>query len=199
MLSLHTKTWDWPLFPFITVVDVFFFCQRNENCSVEAYSFFFTPVTFLDDRWAGLTCILLLFLLGIMFQLNAPLAYAGATEHCCSCIRLSILLASFCRVSMFGVFDICDRFFYINPSTFRDWFPRTVRRPRVQGVGLPHSAAIAQITLSSVKLCISIIYVDCFRVLRNETLVQWFNLYCASSSVCIAFRQIVAFLSFGVI
>jgi hypothetical protein len=66
-------------------------------------------------------------------------------------------------------------FFNANSSTFRDWFLRTGMRPLGQWVGIPHSPAIARITLSSVKLCISVIYVDCFRVLWNETLVQLFN------------------------
>jgi len=43
--------------------------------------------------------------------------YAGATDHCCCCIRLFVLMSPFCRVSKFvnfdvRVFDICDRFFF---------------------------------------------------------------------------------------
>ena len=107
--------------------------------------------------------------------------YAGATDHCCCCTRLFVLLAPFCRISKFvnfdvRVFDVCDRFFfYTNASTFRDWFLRTGMRSRGQWVGLPHSSAIAQVSLSTVKLCISVIDVNCFRVLWSETLVQWFD------------------------
>jgi len=38
-------------------------------------------------------------------------------------------------------------------STFPDWIRRIEISPRDQQVSYPHSPAIAQITLSSVKLC----------------------------------------------
>jgi hypothetical protein len=67
--------------------------------------------------------------------------------------------------SMFRFSTFVIVFFYTNASTFRDWFLRTGMRPRCQWVGHPHSPATAQITLSSVNLCISAIYVDC--ILRS--------------------------------
>jgi len=50
-------------------------------------------------------------------------------------------------------------------STFRDCFRRVSR------VGLPDSPAIVQNTLSSVKLCLSLNEVSCFRVSCSETLL----------------------------
>jgi hypothetical protein len=51
LLSLHTKTWDWSLFPFMAVVDVIF-CQQNENGSVEAYKpYFFFFYSSDISRW----------------------------------------------------------------------------------------------------------------------------------------------------
>lgn len=128
--------------------------------------------------------------------------YAVATEHSYCCTRLLVLLTSHCRISKFvnfeiRVFDISDRFFYTSASTFRDWFLRTDMRPRGQWVGFPHSPAIARITLSSMKLCISVIYFKCFRVLRNETLFWWFNVYCASISACIVLKKFARFCASG--
>ena len=47
-------------------------------------------------------------------------------------------------------------------------------------VGFPHSPAIAQLTLGSVKLCLSLREVHCFCVLGNDTILQLFNVFYAS-------------------
>jgi hypothetical protein len=47
-------------------------------------------------------------------------------------------------------------------------------------VGFPHSPAIAQITLSSVNLCLSLRQVHCFCALGNDTIFQLFNVFYAS-------------------
>ena len=46
---------------------------------------------------------------------------------------------------------------------FRDWFRQIVVRPGGWRVGLPRTIIIAQITLSSVKLCLSLSEVYCSR------------------------------------
>jgi hypothetical protein len=45
---------------------------------------------------------------------------------------------------------------------------------------LPHSPATAQITLSSVKLCLSLSEVYCFHALWDEAVLQSFNVLYAS-------------------
>jgi len=53
-------------------------------------------------------------------------------------------------------------------------------------VGFPHSPAIAQITLGSVKLCLSLRQVQCFCALGNDTILQLFNVFYASKK-CLYF------------
>ena len=50
------------------------------------------------------------------------------------------------------------------------------------------TAAIAQITLSPVKLCVSLSEVDCFRALLNDTLLQTCNVCDVSKGVCILLK-----------
>jgi len=47
-------------------------------------------------------------------------------------------------------------------------------------VGFPHSPAIAQITLGSVKLCLSLREVHCFCALGNDTILQLLTVFYAS-------------------
>jgi hypothetical protein len=47
----------------------------------------------------------------------------------------------------------------------------------------PHPPAVAQTTLSSVTLCLSLSQVDRFRALRNENLLQLVNVLCACKPV----------------
>jgi hypothetical protein len=52
----------------------------------------------------------------------------------------------------------------------------------------PHSPAAAQITLSSVKLYLSLSEVDCYCALWNEILLQSLNAFYASKTVCILLK-----------
>lgn len=93
VLPSHTKTRDWSLFPFITVVDVFFLSTKWKwlGRSVQALRFFsYASDAFRDDRWAGHTCLLVLLLQVLMFQLNA---------HTCVrwCYRRMLLLYQIVR------------------------------------------------------------------------------------------------------
>ena len=62
-------------------------------------------------------------------------------------------------------------------STFREWFRRIMMRPHGWLAGYPHSPAIAQITLSSVKLRLSLSQFDCFCSLWHETLLRSLNTF----------------------
>jgi hypothetical protein len=59
-------------------------------------------------------------------------------------------------------------------------------RPHSWQVSFSHSPAIAQITLSSVELCLSLSEVVCSRALWNKTLLQSFNVFYASTN-CLHF------------
>jgi hypothetical protein len=55
-------------------------------------------------------------------------------------------------------------------------------------ISFPHSPATVQITLSSVKPCLSFIEMDCFHALWNDTVLQFFSVYYASKNNCILFE-----------
>ena len=78
--------------------------------------------------------------------------------------------------------------FNTSVSTSCDWFWGTTLWPRGLRVGCPHCPAIVQITLSSVKLCLSLSEVDCRQALLNETFLQWSNVFQASKECFSLFR-----------
>jgi hypothetical protein len=127
VLSLHTKTWDWSLFPFITVVDVILLSTKWKwlGRSLQALVVFLRQWHFkVTAELATRVCDSCFYCVSC-FSLTHSQAYAGATENCCYCTLLFILLVSFYRASKFvtfdvQVFDIYDRnFLYTNASTFR--------------------------------------------------------------------------------
>ena len=61
-------------------------------------------------------------------------------------------------------------------STFCDWCKQSGMRLHGWQIRFPNSPAIAQITLSSSKFCLSLIG-ECFRTLWNETSLQSFNVF----------------------
>jgi len=56
----------------------------------------------------------------------------------------------------------------ITVSAICNWFQQTGTRPCGWQIGFPHSPAIAQITLSSVNLCLSLWEVECFCAWQNK-------------------------------
>jgi hypothetical protein len=78
--------------------------------------------------------------------------------------------------------------FNTSVSTSCDWFWGTTLRPRGLTVGCPHCPVIVQITLSSVKLCLSLSGVDCRQELLNETFLQLSNVFQASKECFSLFR-----------
>lgn len=69
-------------------------------------------------------------------------------------------------------------------STFCDWFLWTGISPCSWQVSFPHSAAILQTTVTSLKFC----EIDCLHSLQNETLFQSLNYCVLSKHVCLHLR-----------
>jgi hypothetical protein len=67
-------------------------------------------------------------------------------------------------------------------STFRDWFRLIEMRPRGWSIGFSQFPAIAQITLSSVKISLSLSEVNCPHTLWNEAVLQSFSVFCTSKN-----------------
>jgi len=72
----------------------------------------------------------------------------------------------------------------LRTSGLHDLSRRFGMRPQGQRVCFLHTPAIAQITLSSVKLCLALSKADCFRMLWNETVHHSLHAFYASKNVC---------------
>ena len=72
--------------------------------------------------------------------------------------------------------------------TFCSWSQWIGARPHGGASASPHSPTIAQITLSSVNLSLSLSEVDCFHALHNKTLLQSFNDFMLPKQVCTSFK-----------
>jgi hypothetical protein len=75
--------------------------------------------------------------------------------------------------NMYGVIILMFRIFALLDKTW--------------GVGMPYFTALAQITLSSVMLCLSLSDVDCFYALWNETVLPSFKAFDVSKK-CILLK-----------
>jgi len=75
------------------------------------------------------------------------------------CLLYNCVLVGYERL-LFLERYVCDRFEWAGMSPHGRW------------VSFPYNPAIVQITLSSVKHCVSLIKVDCFHAPWNETLLQ---------------------------
>ena len=80
-------------------------------------------------------------------------------------------------------------------STICEWFQQTGMRPPGWWVGFPHSPAIAQTTVSSVRLCLALSEVECVCALWNKTPLQWFIVFYASKN-CILLKTNLMFVCF---
>jgi hypothetical protein len=63
-------------------------------------------------------------------------------------------------------------------------------------VDFPYSTAVAQVTLSSVEVCLALNYFDCFCALWNETLHQPFNVF-YDSKMCLYLLKVTFHSSYA--
>jgi hypothetical protein len=97
-------------------------------------------------------------------------AYRPVRHKTGNCMELQQSRGS--STSIIRISTFRDQHFKIIVSIFRDLFRRIGTKPRDWRVGFPHSSATAQITLSSVKPCISLNENDYCRGLWNKTLLR---------------------------
>jgi hypothetical protein len=74
-------------------------------------------------------------------------------------------------------------------SAIHDWFRRIGMRPRDWPVSFPHSPATAQLTLSSVELCLSLS--DAFVLYGMRLSLNHFDVSFAHESFCVLFKIFV--------
>jgi hypothetical protein len=89
---------------------------------------------------------------------------------------------------MCGIFTIHVHVFSAAVLMFHKWVQRITRRQCGWQVWLPHSSAIMQITVSSVKPCLSLNGVDCICFLWNETLFPSSYVFYASENIYILLK-----------
>jgi hypothetical protein len=84
--------------------------------------------------------------------------------------------------SMIRVSTFHGHHFIAIVSTFHDWFKRIGMWPHDCSIGFSHFPAIAQITLSSVKLSLSLSEAEWFHAEWNEAVFQSLNVFCTSKN-----------------
>jgi hypothetical protein len=84
------------------------------------------------------------------------------------------------RVSIPGLLAFPNYSLQYHGFSFSWLFQQTGMRSHDMTVGFPHSPAFAQITLSSLKLYLSLRQVHCFCALGNDSILQLFNILYAS-------------------
>ena len=107
-------------------------------------------------------------------------AHAHTHTHTHTHLKMNVFLNLFIftatytkkKVLIFRVLTICNHPNIVPTSCYQ--FQYTCVRPHDLQVSCPNSPAIVQITLSSVKLCLSLSDIDCFHALYKDTPLQSF-------------------------